>query len=347
MSIIRAGLVGYGLSGSVFQAPVMEGAEGLVLHKVVSSRPEDVHADYPEVTVVSSYDELLSDPDIDLVIITTPNTTHFPYAKQALEAGKHVVVEKPFVNRSADALELIELAQQKQRVLSVYHNRRWDNDFLTVKELIESGELGEINTYEAHYDRFRPEVKNRWREQNIEGSGSLYDLGSHLIDQALHLFGLPEAVYGDSFVQRVNGQAPDYFHLVLYYGNRRVILHCGSIVKEAGPHFQVHGSKGSYIKYGMDSQEDQLRQGKKPGAAGWGEDSPERYGQLTLDVDGETITRTVETRIGGYEKYYQGIVDAILHGKEVPVSAVDGMNVIKVIELAMVSVAEGRVVPFK
>jgi len=344
---VKVGIIGYGFSGKTFHAPIIQTVEGLEISKIVSSNALKVKEDYPDVEVVSDAQQLLSDPAIDLVIITTPNTTHYPFAKQALLSGKHVVVEKPFVIHSKEAQELIEIADKQNKIISVYHNRRWDNDFLTVKECLASGVMGEIYSYEAHYNRYRIEVTNRWREQNMEGSGMLYDLGSHLIDQALHLFGLPETVFGDVMAQRIGSVTDDYFHIVLGYGRLRVILHSGSVVKSAGPKFQIHGDKGSFMKYGLDSQEDSLKQGKVPGDALWGKDLEESYGELTVNVGDLLLKGKLETKTGSYEAFYKGIYEAIAESKPVPVNAADAMNTIKIIELAIKSSQEKRVVSFE
>jgi scyllo-inositol 2-dehydrogenase (NADP+) len=347
MEKIRVGIIGYGFSGKTFHVPIIQTIKGFEISKIVSSNAQKVKETCPNVEVVSDVEGFFADPTIDLVIITSPNTTHYTFAKQALLSGKHVVVEKPFVNHSKEAEELIEIAARQNKILSVYQNRRWDNDFLTVKTCVESGVLGEIYSYEAHYDRYRPEVTNRWREQNIEGSGMLYDLGSHLIDQALHLFGLPETIFGDVFAQRENSVVDDYFHIVLGYERLRIILHSGSIVKSTGPKFQVHGNKGSFIKYGLDSQEDALKQGKVPGDALWGKDREEYYGELTIAVGDLRLKGKIETKTGAYESFYKGIYESIIHNKPVPVSAIDAMHTIKVIELVKQSSQEKRVVSFK
>ncbi|RUT33407.1 oxidoreductase [Paenibacillus zeisoli] len=346
MRTVKLGIIGYGFSGRTFHAPVIQTIPGLEILKVVSSNAPKVQADLPEVQVVSDVAEVFADPQIELVIITTPNTTHFSYAKQALLSGKHVVVEKPFVIRAEEAEELIRIANQQDRILSVYHNRRWDNDFLTVKDLIESGVLGSVYSYEAHFDRYRPNTTNRWREQNIEGSGMLYDLGSHLIDQALHLFGLPNTVYGDVRAQRENSAVDDYFHIILGYEHLRVILHSGSIVKQSGPRFQVHGDRGSFIKSGLDSQENALKQGGKPGDDLWGSDPEAWHGELTISI-GDLLTRgRVETKKGSYESFYTGMYEAIVDNQPAPVSAEDARNTIRVIELIKQSSEEQRVIKF-
>ncbi|MFC4075337.1 oxidoreductase [Salinithrix halophila] len=340
---IKVGIIGYGLSGKVFHAPIIGATEGLQVTKVVTSRREEVRRDWPQVSVTEEPKDLIMDPDIDLVVIATPNTLHYPLAKEALQAGKHAVVEKPFTIHSEEGEELARIAEEKGLALSVYHNRRWDNDFLTIKSCMEQGHLGEVHTWKTHYHRYRPLVRDRWRETAGEGAGTLFDLGSHLIDQALHLFGEPDTVWGDVLIQRDGAGAPDYFHLVLGYGDyRRVDLRSSSIVKGAGPRFEVHGSKGSFIKYGLDGQEEALKQGAKPGDAGWGEDDPCNYGQLTLDRHGETVIETVPTLRGCYEEYYRQIRDALTHGAPVPVTAGEATRVIRVIERAMESSRTGR-----
>ena len=334
---INVGVIGYGLSGSVFHAPIISQVKGFRLKGFVSSNPTKVHQDYPEAVVYPDVPTLLQDNEIDLVIVTSPNTTHFEYAKEAILAKKHVVVEKPFTNTSQEADDLIALAREHEVLLSVYQNRRWDNDFLTVRQLLESGVLGRLSTFESHYDRYRPQVQNRWREQNLPGSGMLYDLGAHLIDQALLLFGMPQTVWADLRAERQGSSVKDYFHLILGYENLRVILHSGSLVRKQGPRFVLHGEKGSFTKFGLDSQEDQLKQGGKPGDKGWGVDRPEQFGQLTTEIDGLVISGSIETIPGRYEAFYEGVLEAIQSGKQPPVQAEEARNTIRIIELAIQS----------
>ncbi|MCF7616567.1 oxidoreductase [Bacillus sonorensis] len=331
---IRTGLLGYGLSGSVFHAPLLSVLEEFDIKKVMTSRKEQVNSEIPEAEAVSSIEDITGDPNIDLVIVTMPSGLHFEAAKECLLAGKHVVLEKPMTATAEEAEELIHLATEKGVLLSVYHNRRWDNDFLTIKQLISEGRLGDINTFHASYDRYRPNVRQRWREQKGPGSGALYDLGSHLIDQVLHLFGLPEAVTAQVAAQRDGAETDDYFHIVLHYGKLQAILHSGSIVPANGPRYQVHGQKGSFIKYGIDSQEDALRAGQKPSGESWGADLPEHYGELTV-VEGEEVkTETVKTLPGSYVTYYQELAASILKGGKLPVTAEEGLAVIRIIEAA-------------
>ena len=339
---ISVGLVGYGMSGSVFHAPLIECVPELTLKTVVSSDAAKVHRTYPNVSVVPTLDLLLTDTDIALVVIATPNEMHYPLAKQALEAGKHVVVDKPFVLSSPQADELIALAHTQHVLLSVFQNRRWDNDFLTIRALLETGVLGDISTYEAHYDRYRPIVRNRWREQAIPGSGILYDLGAHLIDQALVLFGMPTSVWADIRIQRADAKTDDYFHIVLGYPERVAILHAGSLVRESGPHFQVHGSKGSYLKHGLDPQEDMLKAGIRPDDPSWGRENEAMYGELSISVGELSVKGKVQTLPGSYQSFYQGIADAILQSKPVPVLPEEARNTIRIIEAARRSHEEQR-----
>lgn len=330
MSFIRTGLIGYGFSGSTFHAPVINAVSNIEITHVASSNPDKVNAQLPKAEVMNKAEDLCRHPDIDLVIITTPNTTHYPLAKKALENDKHVVLEKPFVPSLQEAEELTSIAETKDLILSVYHNRRWDSDFLTLKECINNGDLGNIHTYEAGWNRYRPEVRERWREQNLPGSGTWYDLGSHLVDQALVLFGEPNTIFGDIQTQREGGETTDYFHVILGYEDKRIILRSGSLVLGSTPRYVVHGSAGSFVKHGLDSQEDMLKNGKKPGDKSWGEETEDQQAILT-DVNGN---RNIPTLKGCYEQYYIRIRDAILHKKPVPVTAQEAAQVIKTIELA-------------
>ena len=270
---LNVGIVGYGFATKTFHAPLVAGVPGLKLAAISSSDPAKVAADWPEVATETSPEALFARPDIDLVVIPTPNETHYPLASAALAAGKHVVVDKPFTVTTHEARRLQAQAQGAGRVLSVFHNRRWDSDFLTIKQVLASGELGRIVHFESHFDRYRPEVRARWREQALPGSGLWYDLGSHLLDQTLQLFGLPESIALDLALQRDNAQSDDYFHAALRYGQSRVILHAGALVAVPAARYTVHGSLGSFFKYGLDPQEDVLKTGKRPPAADWGHDS--------------------------------------------------------------------------
>ncbi|MBF0278416.1 MAG: oxidoreductase [SAR324 cluster bacterium] len=344
MEKINVGLVGYGFSGKVFHAPILDSLEEFHLSKIVSSQAEQVKIDLPFVQVVENYQDLLNDDSLELLVIASPNSTHFELAKEGLIAGKHILVEKPFVIHSSDGKKLLDLAEQKRRCLSVYHNRRFDGDFLTIQKCLNQKKLGKINTYIAHYDRFRPQLKGGWKEEGLPGSGVLYDLGAHLIDQALQLFGLPQTVFADLGFQRESAKAFDYAHLVLNFDGIKAILHIGCIVADPGPHFQIFGDRGSFLKYGMDPQESSLIAGNRPGEAGWGEDDENTYGILTSQRDHQLVSEKIRTEKGGYQKFYFELGRAIKDGGTPPVKAEDALLVVRMIEYALQSHQEKRVV---
>ncbi|CDG85266.1 oxidoreductase [Janthinobacterium agaricidamnosum] len=342
MNKIKTGLVGYGFAGSTFHAPVLTAVEALELTAVASSKPELVHKDYPHATVYAEPAQLYAAPEIELVVIAAPNDVHFSLAQAALLAGKHVVVDKPFTITSAEAQTLIALAKERKLVLSVYQNRRWDGDFLTVKALLQQGTLGAIASFESHFDRFRPEIKQRWRESADVGGGLLYDLGPHMLDQALQLFGKPQRLYADIALQRNGAAAVDYMHLVLYYGTLRVVLQAGCLVKAPTARFAVHGDRGSFVKFGLDPQEDALKAGGKPGQPGWGIDAVK--GALHLGTAPDGHCEHVALQAGRYQDFYQGMADAIRHGAAAPVAPEDALLTMRLIELALQSSSQGRVV---
>jgi scyllo-inositol 2-dehydrogenase (NADP+) len=299
------------------------------------------------VAVVSQPEALFNDPAIDLVVIATPNLSHYSLAKTALQAGKHVVVDKPFVIHSQEAQDLIKLAEKNNKVLSVFQSRRWDGDFLTIKALLAAKMLGQVYSFVCHYDRFRPEVKARWREQDLEGSGILYDLGAHLIDQALQLFGLPQSITASLKQQRPGAQAVDYFHLLLNYDALQVILHSSCLVRQPGPHFQIHGDRGSFVKYGMDPQEAALLRGERPGPANpdWGRESPEWFGELTTNSGGlEILKAKIETLPGDYPGFYRQLQACLAGNDPPPVLASEAAKNIELIEKAIISSLEKRTV---
>jgi scyllo-inositol 2-dehydrogenase (NADP+) len=297
--------------------------------------------------VVATAAELLEDPAVELVVVAAPNALHHELAGAALRAGRHVVVDKPFVISSSEADELIGLAERQGRLLSVFQNRRWDGDYLTVGHCVRAGLLGRVSTYIARYDRFAPNPLGGWREREGPGSGVLYDLGAHLIDQALHLFGLPATVMADVGTQRLGAVADDYFHVVLGYQELRVILHAGSLVRTPGPRFEAHGDKGSFVKHGVDPQALALESGGRPGDPGWGSDSEDRYGTLTTEVGGVEVTGGLATLPGSYESFYREMAGAVLGEGRVPVPAEDARNTIWMIECALRSSHERRVVAIR
>ena len=342
MQTVNVGVVGYGFATKTFHAPLIAGVPGLRLAAVSSSDPAKVKADWPEVACETTPEALFARPDIDLVVIPTPNETHYPLASAALAAGKHVVVDKPFTVTAHEARRLKIQAEAAGRLLSVFHNRRWDADFLTLRQVIASGELGRLVHFESHFDRYRPEVRARWREQALPGSGLWYDLGSHLLDQTLQLFGLPESIALDLAVQRDNAQSDDYFHALLRYGQMRVILHGSALVPVPAARFVVHGERGSFIKHGLDPQEDVLKTGQRPPLADWGVDAV----PATLATwQGETCHRRALPCVAGdYPAYYAGVRDAILGVGPNPVTVAEAIRVIGLIELGMQSARQGRTI---
>jgi predicted dehydrogenase len=343
---LRAGLVGYGFAGQTFHAPVLSAVPGLELGAVASSQPYKVHADWPGVDVVPDVAMLLARPDIDLIVVATPNAQHHPVAKAALEAGKHVVVDKPFTLDAAQARELADLARRKNRVLSVYQNRRFDADFLTLRDLLATGELGRPVYFESHFDRFRPQVRERWREQPVPGAGLWVDLGSHLVDQTVQLFGKPDTLQLDTAALRDGALVEDYFHAILRYETGphaplRVILHATTLAAEAAPRYMLHGTRGSYVKHGVDPQEDALRAGGKPIGEGWGVDKLD--GEITLQHnDGNAQKRTLPTRAGNYASYYAAVRDAIKEVGPNPVPPEQAIELMDLLDLGRQSAAEGR-----
>lgn len=345
ISKVKVGIIGFGLSGKVFHASLLKEHAGYEVTSVSSSRADDVHQFLPGVKVYGSASELIASNDVDLVINAAPNAQHFSLSAEALRAGKHVVVEKPFVNSSREGKKLIAIAEGANRFLSVYQNRRWDGDFLTVKDLIESGRLGEVQQFESHMDRWRPAARpERWREKPEPGSGILFDLGAHLIDQALILFGDPDSIWADIVAQRPGSVTDDYVHIVLSYGSRRVILHSSSFAPGT-PRFQVFGSKASFVKFGFDPQEPQLRDEMSTHDPMFAREPESAFGHIQEGEAGKP--QKLPTHAGRYLEFYNQLHSAIVTGNsaQLPVQPKSALRVIELIELARESSATGRVIP--
>lgn len=337
---LQVALVGYGFVGKIFHAPLIAAVDGLALHTVVSSNAPAVHADFPNVHVLPTLDAALADPAIDLVVIATPNALHAPQAHAVLDVGKHVVVDKPFTVTVPEADAVIAHAARAGRLLSVFHNRRYDSDFLTLRALLAEHALGEVTQFESHFDRFRLDVRDRWRERAGPGAGLWYDLGPHLLDQALTLFGAPRGITADIAVQRDGAETDDYFHATLRYDRLRVILHASTMMAAHDLRYSVHGTRGSFVKQGLDSQEDALKAGRTPGDALWGHDA--QPGTLTT-VDGEqTQTHIVPGEPGDYRRYYAGVRDAIRGVAPNPVPATEALMVMRLIEFGLESAQARR-----
>lgn len=330
---IKTAIIGYGFSAKTFHLPFISTLPEFEVTAISSSQYEEVRNDFPMADYYSTADDLLINSDAELVIITAPNNVHFSLAKMALENNKHVILEKPFVTNIADGEALITLAAEKKQLLSVYHNRRWDGDFLTVKKLIENKRLGNIKCFSSNFDRFRPEVRQRWRELASDGGGILFDLGPHLIDQALQLFGLPDAITAQCLTMRENSSNVDYFNIIMHYPDKLATLHADLF--NAGPNkrFNVQGDLGNYEKLALDPQEDRLKAGVLPIGDSWSDEKIEQYGNLYSD----NAIQKVPTERGGYQHYFLGIANAIKHNSPPPVLANDALSTIKIIALALES----------
>jgi predicted dehydrogenase len=323
---------------------------GLELACICSSKPDAVHADWPQVRVVPTPEAAFADPTIDLVVIATSNASHHPLARAALLAGKHVVVDKPCTVTLAETEDLLAVAKQQNRVLTVYQNRRFDGDFLLLQQVLASGQLGRITHFESHFDRFRSVIPGRWREQDIPGSDLWMDLGAHLVDQALQLFGVPDDLLLDVARQREGTQTNDYFHAQLRYPathpGLRVVLHASSCVAASGPRFVLHGTGGSFTKFGLDTQEDTLKAGARPqwdALDGWGADP--LPGELTRPANGTLATTPVASLPGNYLQYYAGLRDYLCgQSSTAPVSPQQVRQVMALLERGLHSAAQGSFV---
>ncbi|MGK7397668.1 MAG: oxidoreductase [Candidatus Cyclobacteriaceae bacterium M3_2C_046] len=340
---IQVGITSYGMSGKIFHAPLISAHSGFQLKKIMQRSADNAHQDYPHVEVVKKLEDIAHDPDIELVVVNTPNPTHFEFIKMMLEAGKHVVAEKPFTNTLEEGQQLIDLAREKGVVLSVFQNRRWDGDFKTVHHVIQQKLLGELVEYEAHYDRFRNYVeKGTWKEEEAPGSGILYNLGSHMIDQVLVLFGLPQAVTADIRSQRAGSKVADNYEVIMDYGNLKATVKSSYMVREQVPRYQLYGREGTFLKYGIDPQEEYLKQGLGPGSSGWGIEPEEDWGLLNTTINDLHYYGHIETLPGTYQDYYENVYQAIRNGQELAVTPEQGLQVIQVIQAAMQSHKEGR-----
>lgn len=340
-SSINVAVVGYGFASQTFHVPLILATPGLALVAISTSDAAKVLADLPEVDIENTPQALFARDDIDLVVIPTPNDTHYPLAKAALAGGKHVVLDKPFTVTLTEARSLKSQADGVGRLLSVFHNRRWDSDFLTLKALLDSGRLGRVVSLESRFDRFRPGVRDRWREQPRPGGGLWYDLGPHLLDQACELFGKPRAILLTMASQREAAAVDDDFLALLDYPGCRVSLAASALVADPTPRFRVHGTLGSYVKYGLDPQEERLKAGETPSPK-WGAD--DRHGTLTLahEAGGVLEGQEYPTLPGDYPAYYRGLVAALQGEAEVPVGVEDAMRSMALLEAGLDSHRQSR-----
>jgi scyllo-inositol 2-dehydrogenase (NADP+) len=344
MHAVNTALCSFGMSGSVFHAPFIQLHPGYNLYAVWERSKNLAEAKYPGIKTYRSLEELLNDNAIELVVVNTPSFTHFDYAKKTLLAGKHVIVEKPFTATAAEADELITLAKRQNKKISVYHNRRYDSDYKLFKKVLDEKWLGEIVEAEIHYDRYNPGLSPKAHKETAGPAvGSVYDLGSHLIDQALTMFGMPQAVFADIFSMRQGSRVDDYFEILLYYPSFRVRLKSTYYAREPQG-FIIHGKKGSFLKSRADVQETALQARQLPGSENWGIEPENQKGLLHTEKDGKVVREYIASLKGNYMEYYDGIFEAIRNNKPLPVTAEEGRNVIRIIEAAYQSNKEKKMI---
>jgi len=347
MQPIKTGIASYGMSGLVFHAPLLHVNPGFEMTKIVERSYKGSKERYPDVHVVRSFEDLIKDDQLELIIVNTPDATHFEYCKSALEAGKHVVVEKPFTMTSVEAEKLISLSKKRNRLLSVFQNRRWDGDYLTVKNIIKNQLLGRLVSFESHFDRYRNFIQpNTWKEEPNAGAEIVYNLGAHMIDQAYDLFGMPISISADIGIQRSDGKVDDFYNIILRYDKIQVNLKSSYLVREEGPRYILHGTDGSFLKWGIDQQEEDLKAGKYPDEPDWGAEPRKLWGKLNTEISGLHFTGRIETIPGNYQTYYNSIYQAIRHGAELIVKPEQSLDVMRIIEAAIKSNKTGHSISF-
>jgi predicted dehydrogenase len=346
-SHIVTGITSFGMSGLVFHGPLLKTHPGFLLKSVLQRTKDTAKEKYPDIEIVRSIEELISDPELELIIVNATNDTHYMHARMALDAGKHVVIEKPMSNTVEEGKRLIELARKQGLILSVFQNRRWDSDFLTVQKILQDGLLGRVVEFAASWDRYRNYIQpNTWKEETGPGSGLLYNLGPHLIDQAIVLFGMPDTVGADIRTFRTDGKVDDFYEIYMSYEDVKVRLHSSYLVREPNPRFSIHGTLGSFVKYGLDVQEAALKVGEIPGKPGWGIEDAEIWGTLHTEINGEEVVKKIESEPGNYLAFYDNIFEAVRNNADLIVRPQEALFNIHAIELAMQSSQEGRALPF-
>ncbi len=343
MKSINTALCSYGMSGLVFHGPLLEAHPGYKVSKILERTKHESKDKHPGSQLVRNFDAIIDDPAIELVVVNTPDHLHVDMATRAMEAGKHVVVEKPFTLLTSEADQLIETAEKHGVILSVYHNRRWDGVYRTVKEVLASGKLGRMVDFEVHFDRFRNYIKPSWKDQ-ANGTGTLYNLGSHLVDQALTLFGMPDRLFCDTRMLRDGALTDDSYDLWLHYPDFKCMLRSSYLVREPGPSFMIHGTEGSFLAWGTDPQERDLKDGLIPGSEGWGLDPSFSNARIHTDFEGKHIEGDYPLLAGNYMEYYDNIYEAVRNNAPLAVTAQQARDVIRVIEAAYESSRTGEVV---
>ena len=338
MKPIITGLASYGMSGSLFHAPFLSTNPGYDLKFVVERTKNNAAARYPNISTLRSFDRLLEETEVELVVVNTPDVTHYEYTKKALLAGKHVVVEKPFVFTVAEGEELIALARESELMLCVYQNRRWDGDFLTVQKILRAGTLGRVVEFCSSYQRYRNYIQpDTWKEAADNRVGITYNLGSHMVDQAVVLFGMPQAVYADIDRLRAGSAVDDYYNIQLLYPGLKVSVRASYLVREETPRYYIHGTEGSFVKYGIDPQEEMLKAGASPLVQEWGREGEAMWGTVNADIDGSHFRGKIETVCGNYGSFYDEVHDALRNGKQPSTAASNVISVIRILEAAFES----------
>ena len=329
----------------MFHGPSLKVNPGFEVVNILERSKEISKQIFPEAAIVRSYKDILENSDVELVIVNTPDKFHYEMAKQAILHGKHIVVEKPVTLKSSEAQELVELAREKGVVFTVYQNRRWDGDFMTVQKVLKENKLGRLVEFESHYDRYRTVITpETWKEEGDEYSGVLYNLGSHMVDQAFVLFGKPLAVTAHLKIVRTAGIVTDYYDIRLEYEKFSALLKCSYLVKKKGPRYILHGELGSFFKFGIDPQEELLKAGNLPVGENWGKEPPEMWGTISYQKDGNEFEETIETIPGNYNIYYINVFDAIRHGAELFVKPEEAVEVLKILEACLQSNREKRTI---
>jgi predicted dehydrogenase len=347
MKPIVTALCSFGMSGQVFHGPSLKILPQFKIHKILERHNRISEKHYPQATIVNDFEKILHDPAVELVIVNTPDYLHFEMAKQALEAGKHVVVEKPFVKKSEDAVVLMDIARRHKVLLTVYQNRRLDGGFLTLRKILEDNLLGRVVEYESHYDRYRNFIQEgSWKEDGDERTGVLFNLGSHIVDQALVLFGKPRAVSADLSILRTGGRTTDQFNIRLHFENFVAILRCSYLVREMGPQYTIHGTEGSFIKMGTDPQEEMLKINRLPDEPGWGKEPPSDWGKLNTSINGVHFEGKIETIPGNYALFYTNLYHAIRGGEPLMVRPEEALMTIRILEACLESNRLGKTIEF-
>lgn len=333
------------MSGKLFHAPFIDNHPGYELTSIVERHNSDSRGRYSDSKLVRSFEDIISDDDIELVIVNTPTQTHYDFTRLALEAGKHVVVEKPVTTNAAEAIALDELARSKNLTLVVYQNRRYDGDFRAIKNVVDQGLLGELREVEFHYDRYRPEPSGKAHKENdLPGAGVLHDLGSHLTDQTLQLFGWPSAVFADVWTMRENVYSNDYFEMLLYYPKMRVRIKATVIARETVPAYILHGMKGSFIQERSDLQEAELLKGTEPSVGSWCPAPAKADGLLHTSIDGAVVRKEMRSTPGNYMGFYDDVYQCLVNGAPNPVPVADAIKTMTILDAALLSSKEKRVI---